>query len=230
MKLDTQFPSYFAEVNLLGKKDFHDVVRESLNSAALSTKRKYIPRLASEKFTVRRKNFFTALTAVNYAKRGQSKDLNGLFSEVGFIKNRSTENMAIQEWGGSIKREVKPLNASRVGRSYNRAVSRTNMFNKGLMKQSQQAGKTARQRFAILINNARKQGANFVEADEYDTIYKLTAKTAVAVYASDKSNTETLEGRHLLRDASDEARGNIETTFVTEANKKIKYRASKVKW
>lgn len=239
---DRKLKRYIYEVKLLGSKDMLDVARESLNAVALQDKKTEIPNQARKAFTVRRPNFFTAMTRVNFSKRGQASKLNQLYSEVGFDSSRARrgitssydplENMEKQEFGGSVKREVTPLNQARIGKSYSRLVSRTNMFNNAatkLIKQSDNNGQTPGQRMRVAMEIARRKGENYILADEYKGIYKIgSSGRAKRVFGYETNNTNRLRATHFNEKAAIKARKSMPEHFIKEAQKKIKFRASRI--
>src|SRR5690606_14418993 len=97
----------------------------------------------------------------NGSKKSISSDYNPL------------ENMEELEHGGSVKREITPLNESRISKTYNKAVSRTSLFTGSLITQSKMKGKHAKQRFKIALETAKKEGKKFFLADEYKGIYAV---------------------------------------------------------
>ncbi len=231
--------SYMFQVRSLGHKDFIDVGRETLNNVAMQAKRKDIPKFAQDKFIVRRKNFFTALTGVNFAKRTGSNTLNGMYSEVGFVTNKSTENMSIQEFGGSIKREVKPANISRVSKSYDRRVSKGKMFAKkpsSMITQSTQKNRwggsanDAKQRFVIAMSVAEKDGEDFFLADEFSSIYKNNGNKWERMFSYEKGNNEKIKASHLIEDSASKAMESLPENFVKAAEDKIQFRANQMRW
>lgn len=224
--------SYMAQIRLLGQKDFIDVGRETLNNVAIQSKRKDIPKFADDKFTVRRRHFFTAMTRVNYAKRSSDNTLDNMFSEVGFIKHRATAKMGIHEDGGTVDREIKPKNKSRAGNSYKKVVARRNMFDMPVSKMIRQSrvtknGKTEKQRFVIALKIAEKRGDNYFLADEFKTIYKKVGSKWVGMYKFEKGNKEDLGSRKLMRDSAKESMSYLPRNFVKAAREKIDFRARK---
>jgi len=240
IKLDNStFKRYYTEVKLLGEKDFVDVAREALNETAKFAKKTTIQKSANDAFTVRNKSFFKAFTRVEYAKRGQSSTLGGLHSSVGMFNNSSKkslsstynplDNMEEMEHGGSIKREITPLNQSRISKTYNRAVSKTSLFSGNLITQSKMNGKHAKQRFRIALETAKKEGKKFILADEYKAIYAVSSRKTRRIFGYDKSNTNRIKATHFMEKATREASELIPAFFIKEAIKKIEFRASKIK-
>lgn len=234
----SQIKSYMNQVRLLGHKDFIDVGRETLNKTALHAKRKTIPNLAQKKFTVRRKNFFTAMTAVNFAKRKSDNTLNGMFSEVGFIKDDSTENMEVQEFGGVILRPIKPANTSRISNSYEKRVSKTKLFKmnpKNMVRQSSQRTRhgnsgSARQRFVIAMRVAEKSDSQYFLADEFKSIYRKKGNRWERVYSYEENNKEKIKASNLMKDSGEKSMESLPDMFVKSAQEKINFRAGNLRW
>lgn len=234
----SQMKSYMNQVRLLGHKDFIDVGRESLNQVALLSKRRYIPAFAQDKFTVRRKNFFTAMTAVNFAKRKNDNTLTGMFSEVGFIKDDSTENMEVQEFGGVILRPIKPANTSRISNSYEKRVSKTKMFKmnpKNMIRQSSQRTRhgqsgNAKQRFMIAMRVAEKSDSQYFLADEFRSIYRKKGARWERVYSYEENNKEKIKASNLIKDSGEKSMESLPDMFVKSAQEKINFRAGNLRW
>lgn len=226
------------QVRLLGHSDFIDVGRESLNQVALLSKRRDIPSFAQDKFTVRRKNFFTAMTAVNFAKRKSDNTLTGMFSEVGFIKDDSTENMEVQEFGGVLIRPIKPANTSRISNSYEKRVSKTKLFKmnpKNMVRQSSQKTRhgnsgSARQRFVIAMRVAEQNDSQYFLADEFKSIYRKKGRRWERVYSYEENNKEKIKASNLMRDSGEKSMGSLPDMFVKSAQEKINFRAGNLRW
>lgn len=236
---DATLKRYITEVKLLGEKDFVDVARESLNETANLAKKKTIQKSANEAFTVRNKTFFKAFTAVNYSKRGQSSTLAGLYSSVGMFNSGSKKSLSSNydplaemeqmEHGGSVKREITPLNKSRISNTYNRAVSKTSMFTGNLITQSKMKGSSKRQRFKVAIMQAKSENKKFFLADEFDAIYSVSSSKIKRIFGYNKSKSNNIKATHFMENASREASEMIPGFFIKEAIKKIEFRASRIK-
>ena len=231
--------SYLLQTRLLGESDFIDVARETLNRTALYHKQKELPNTAKEKFITRDKNFFHAFSGVNFAKRGQAKHLDGLYSESGIFANKKdksganvAENLSIQEDGGAIQRDVVPLNRSRVSGAYNRKVQRKSLFKSSvnaMTTQSEMKGVNARQRMVIALRIAEKQNEDFVLTDEFRAIYKRFGGRWAQVYKFYKGNKNTIKGVHLFKDSGQRAMETIPERFIEAAQDKIKFRAKRIR-
>lgn len=236
---DSTLKRYVTEVKLLGNKDFVDVARESLNEAAIFAKKTAIQKSANDKFTVRNKTFFKAMTSFELSRRGQSTTLSGLYSRVGMANNSKKSGLSSdydplaimeeQEHGGVVDRKVTPLNKSRISNSYSRAVSKPNLFSGDLITQSEMRGKNAKQRFRIALEMAKKKNQKFFLSDEFNAVYAIKGRTFRRVFGYKPSNKNRLKATHFMEQASRHSAELIPAFFIKEAIKKIEFRAKKIK-
>lgn len=100
-----------------------NAIRFTLNGAAFQTK-KLIPDFADDNFINRKPTFFKRFSGVEQAR---GFDISKMSASVGMIIDpnvQSTEDIEIQETGGSIERTQIMLPDSRVSRSENKLVSK----------------------------------------------------------------------------------------------------------
>lgn len=234
MALYSEIDSYINQLKLLGDKDFIDVGREALNYTALEDKRKYIPMTAKKVFTVRKPSFFRAFTAVNFQKRGATS-LSYLSTSVGFLDNKKTKNMPDQETGGVINRPFISMLNSRIGKNYDKKVSKTKYINRPLntlLRQSKMAGTTEKARMKVAIKYANTIGEEYIWMDEFNAIYKQgNGERWIPVFHFyGKRHNYNLEASHLMRISGRLAVKELPDFFVREAEKKIEFRANKFRW
>ena len=105
-------------------------VRSVLNDAAFETKR-WIPIIASRKFTTRNKSFFRAFSSVN---RARGFNINSFSAEVGINSlkgSRVAEGLVKQEKGGTINgRKLIAHDKARTSNSYAKRVRKKNHLDK----------------------------------------------------------------------------------------------------
>jgi hypothetical protein len=122
--------AYTNKLEKLSKTAMPNVVRQTLNKAALDVKQVTMPKSAKDSFTIRQSNFFKANSKVIFAS---GNNINSMQSRIGFSentikydtykKNMSVENLEKQEEGGTIKgMAFKPNKEARVGGNHSKSI------------------------------------------------------------------------------------------------------------
>ena len=98
-------------------------IRQTLNRTAKDMKQRSLLAVTGDKFTIRKKNFFKAFSAIQFAT---GFDIKQMQSVVGILAagNAAAEDLEKQEVGGKIGgRAFIPTDKARVGKKSNKAVS-----------------------------------------------------------------------------------------------------------
>lgn len=167
LNLNTDALTKFADkLNGLSKTALPNVVRKTLNDAAMDVKKTTMPEEAKRNFTIRQKNFFTANSRVEFAT---GSNLNTMQSSVGFMEknlkgqnNYSVKDLKQQEEGGSIGgRSFIPTKFARVANSNYLGVRKhfrlTEIMDR-VVNASDFAGKNDRQKFIHAASHVGKGG------------------------------------------------------------------------
>tara|TARA_R110000822_G_scaffold123489_3_gene257902 strand:+ start:12703 stop:13365 length:663 start_codon:yes stop_codon:yes gene_type:complete len=119
---------FTAKLERLNRSAFPVAVRQTLNDAAFETK-KLVPKMASQQFTTRQKNFFNAFSVVNKAN---GWDVNRMMAVTGINADKGSEvadGLEQQEIGGSIEgRKLIPHNMGRISGSHSKKLSTRHRF------------------------------------------------------------------------------------------------------
>lgn len=231
----------------LGKTTLPNVVRKTLNDAAMDVKRVTMPA-ASNVFTHRQKNFFTGTSRVEFAKN--TGNIGTMQSSVGFMdanlkgqNNYSVKDLEQQEDGGEIGgRSYVPLKNARVGGSENGLVKsnlRISILKKKVLftsknpkgKRYRMADTHTTQSYwaakAILTSIAAGVGGFVVDDHDYggllwrvDSIRRHGKNTFIKMtklYAFNKRGKVHVPKTSFMERASDETTRKLERMFITNA-------------
>jgi hypothetical protein len=218
----------------LGKTTLPNVVRKTLNDAAMDVKRVTMPK-ASNVFTHRQKNFFIATSRVEFAKN--TGDINTMQSSVGFMdanlkgqNNYAVKDLVQQEGGGSIGgRSFIPLPAARVGKSNAgnvRAEFRLSQIMPMVVNAKDFEGKNDKQKFVHAASFVGKGGFVIGTGIEKNFLYKINSVKRVgknhvvnstAIYSVQSERVVSVHSTNFMEKASDETTKKIERIFVTNA-------------
>lgn len=134
----------------LNKSALPVAVRQTLNNAAFDVKQKTLEQSANKNFIRRAPTFFKKFSGVNKAS---GFDMRSMKAEVGMTAQgvqtaeTAVSNMAIQEFGGAIRKGADYLKAARAG-SLGRKVTKANYFNKNrLVKGNFKRANTSKSKF-----------------------------------------------------------------------------------
>ena len=225
----------------LGSTTLPNVVRRSLNAAALDMKKSTLPDSAKKTFATRDKNFIKAKSRVNFAKGSLISDLK---SEVGMLPGKSrgnsdaVENLQEQEYGGNIEhRSWIPTDAARVGGTRTGKLAARNRLGKmkNLVKVSDHPDKRLKQKWIKSAIFAKKTfGANaFVLGNKWrdrQTLSRIDRITygsggikieRTPIYSFKKGRNVAVKGTRFVLRAAHESKLKIEDVFITEARKRF---------
>ncbi len=218
----------------ISRKSLPKAIRGTLNSLAFDVKKDTMPTQAKKDFTNRRRNFFTANSAVNMAR---GNDLRTMQSEVGFTPSRdksdkAVENLEQQERGGKIdRRDFIPMDEARTTKSPNRAVARRNQLRKikNVVRVSETKGKSKGQKFILSVLQAREKG--FVLTDKNLLRIKKITRGADGrwkfkiehIYSFEKNRSVRVKATHFMEQATKKTMKKEEEIFKKEADRQISF-------
>lgn len=165
----------------LSKTALPNVVRKTLNDAAMDVKKDTMPESARV-FIPRQKNFFTANSRVEFAK--SSSSISNMQSSVGFMEkglkgenNYSVKDLEQQEAGGKIAgRSFIPLRSARIGNSNTglaKAQFRLSSIMEKIANASDFTGKNDRQKFIHAASFVGKGGFVIGTGEESNFVYYI---------------------------------------------------------
>lgn len=165
----------------LSKTALPNVVRKTLNDAAMDVKKNTMPESARV-FTPRQKNFFTATSRVEFAK--SSADINSMQSSIGFMdeglkgeNNYSVKDLEQQESGGRIAgRSFIPTRAARIGNSNTGLVKsqfRLSNIMEKIVNASDFTGKNDAQKFIHAASFVGKGGFVIGTGEQSNFVYHI---------------------------------------------------------
>jgi hypothetical protein len=187
------------------KNAFPLAVRQTLTNAAFETKEN-VPLEAQKKFITRNKTFFRMMTLVN--KVEEKKDINKMESQAGINTKRFpklAERLAVQETGGTLKRETKPTTFARVGKSIKGRVPRRFQY-----------------RNTPISSGSSKTGFIKVDKGNQSTIFRATKKGLIPLYVHKKGDTVKAEKNLFVRSAATMPTQHLPMNFVRISNNLIK--------
>lgn len=182
LNIDTvELRGFSKRLESLSKTALPNVVRKTLNDAAMDVKRVTMPESANV-FTQRQKTFFGATSRVEFAKN--SSDINTMQSSVGFMdkglkgeNNYSVKDLNQQESGGRIAgRSFIPLRSARIGNSNTglvKAQFRLSSIMEKIVNASDFTGKNDRQKFIYAASSVGKGGFVIGTGEESNFVYYI---------------------------------------------------------
>lgn len=165
----------------LSKTALPNVVRKTLNDAAMDVKKTTMPE-SSHVFTQRQKNFFTANSRVEFAQNSSS--ISNMQSSVGFMEkglkgenNYSVKDLEQQEAGGKIAgRSFIPTKNARIGNSNTglvKAQFRLSSIMEKIANAADFTGKNDRQKFIHAASFVGKGGFVIGTGEESNFVYYI---------------------------------------------------------
>ena len=205
----------------LSRTALPNVVRKTLNAAAMDVKKRTLPASAASTFTTRKKNFFRALSRVEFAS-GHS--VNNMASKVGMMDtSKAVDNLDEQERGGTIGgRKYIPVDKARISSSRNKLVRKKNkgVGTKTIVKPK--AGK------GYWKSAAMKAGVGALIQGSFSPIVfriKRIKKSKISlepVYMKRKTSTFTVKGTGFSSRAAYMSQSRMPQLFNWEAEKRFK--------
>lgn len=227
----------------LGSTTLPNVVRRSLNAAALDMKQSTLPESARRSFVTRDENFIKAKSRVNYAK---GKLINDLRAEIGMLPGKSrgksdaVDNLQEQEYGGNIEhRSWVPNDSIREGGTRTGKLLAKNrlgkMKGKVFVKAEDSPEKRLKQKWIRSAIYAKKTLGNnaFVLGNEWrgrqtlsriDNIIYGSGGIKIErtpIYSFKKGRNVSVKGTRFVKRAAHESKLKIEDVFITEARKRF---------
>jgi hypothetical protein len=215
-----------------------NVVRATLNQAALDVKKTTMPAVAREVFTVRRANFFIANSRVEFA---QGHDINTMRASVGFMEtnlagdnNYSVKDLQQQEAGGRISnKSFIALDTARVGKTIAgnvKAGYRLTAIQK-IIDARREQGKNNREKFTKAAVKAGQGGTVLADAGLGNTILwrinsvhregRNTVVNSTPIYDFKKGRSVTVKPTHFMQRATELTARKLEGFFIENAEKRF---------
>lgn len=222
-----------------------NIVRKTLNDAALDVKQKTMPQAATV-FKHRQQNFFTATSRVEFAKN--THNINEMQSTVGFMdkglkgeNNYSIKDLIQQEDGGTIKgRSFIALPIARSGNSFDGLVLprfRLTEINKLVINAATFKGKTDKEKFTLAAIFVGKGGYVIGCGLDRSFIFKInsvhrvrssdkgrtgwTVINKTPIYAVKSQRIVTVHETNFMQKASFVTQGKLESIYIANAKTRI---------
>lgn len=218
-----------ARLERLSKTAMPNVVRQTLNRAALDVKQTTMPASAKKEFVQRKASFFSANSRVEFAK---GNNLSSMRAMVGFKgESQAIEDLEEQEQGGVISgRAFIPMKASRVANSDKKMV-RANARLKSIkiVDSKKASGKTEGQKFNKSVSFAGVGGFVLGHLAGNSILWRVNSlkRTAegklklTAMYSYSKGRDVSISGTGFMESATHNTVKKIENIFKSEAEKRI---------
>ena len=220
----------------LSRTALPNVVRKSLNGAAMDVKKRTLLKSANKSFTLRSKTFFKAKSRVNFA---EGKDINKMKSAVGMIdsglyggQSYAVKNLIDQEQGGTIKgRKFIAVDAARVSKNRSKNVKKNNRIGGGI-KFADWRNSRGKNRNQKWFNSAKKAGVGGLIRGSFSpiifriaSIKKRKSGTKIKVnpvyYIRPKSSFR-VKSTGFAKRAAMESHKLVDTIFMKEAKIRFK--------
>ena len=170
-----------AKLERINKSAFPSAVRNTLNTAAIETK-KQVPLVAARKFVTRQPAFFKRFTIYDKAI---GFDVNKMISTVGIDASKNkvlADNLESQEFGGMVKgKKLIPHDDARISKSQSKRVSSKNYLNKIQAHNATSAFKgnkgTRASKFiaAVMSTNKSGKGNMMLKSGNKGMVYSVTS-------------------------------------------------------
>jgi hypothetical protein len=230
---------FTAKLEKLSRTALPNVVRKSLNAAAMDVKRNTLQSVTGKTFVKRSPAFFKRFSRVEFAS---GRDLNRMRSVVGMSEgglsgggdNFAVDNLVAQEHGGTIKgRSLIPTDSARIGGSRGKMVRKQNRISqfpgKGIVNPRKVRGRNRKERFVKSAIHAGKGGLVRGTFNE-DIVFRVTSlrKTKSgtkvrtrAIYNLKKGRTIRVKPTRFMSRAADLSTKTLEDIYITEAKKRF---------
>lgn len=229
---------FTAKLEKLSRTALPNVVRKSLNAAAMDVKRKTLQSTTSKVFEKRSPSFFKRFSRVEFAS---GRDLSRMRSVVGMTEggligggnNFAVEDLVAQEYGGTIKgRSLIPTDSARVGGSRGKMVRKRDRISevnrKGIVDPRRFKG-TRKQRF---VKAAIKAGTGGLVRGTFDEgmIFRVNSLRrgrsgfkvrSSGVYTFKKGRTVKVKPTGFMRQAAEMSTKKLEEIYIAEATKRF---------
>lgn len=208
-----------------------NAIRFTLNQAAFETK-KLIPKFAEDNFINRKPSFFRRFSGVDPAKGFK---IDKMEASVGMIiksGEQSTEDIEVQEIGGSLDRETAMTVSSRVSKSTNKSVKRKY---KGKASPKSYVSAKGKKNFARGVAQAATKNRllKYQSKPGYTSILEVTSVMrnlrskklkikSVNIASEEKGRKYNIGKRPFVGPASLEAGKQLNTFYRQNAAKQIK--------
>jgi hypothetical protein len=225
--------AYTNKLEKLSKTAMPNVVRQTLNKAALDVKQVTMPKSAKDSFTIRQANFFKANSKVVFAS---GNNINSMQSMVGFSEktlkygsNQSVEDLEQQEKGGKIKgRSFIPMKPARLSNSNNKNVRANARLKevKKVVNVRNAKGKTQGQKFIKSVIYAGVGGLVLNENNGKETLFRVNSIAGkkfklTALYSYQKGREVKVKATNFMKTASMDTVSKIEKIYIDLAEKRL---------
>lgn len=213
----------------LSRTAMPNVVRQTLNKAALDVKQTTMPAAAKSTFIERKSNFLKANSVVEFATGGS---INSMKSTIGFKgSQQAIEDLEQQEHGGTIKgRSFIPIKTARVGNSNTKMV-RANARLKSLkfVDSKNAKGNSDSQKFVKSVHYAGVGGIVLGNQSGHEILWKVNSLKRTPqgnlkltpLYTFEKGRDVSIKETGFMEKASYKSSLKMEEIFNKEAEKRI---------
>lgn len=222
----------------LSKTALPNIVRNTLNKAALDVKQVTMLKTSSSEFVNRQKNFFKATSRVQFAT---GNDMSNMKSMVGFSdrnlssgNKQAIEDLEQQEKGGTISgRSLIPLKTARAGNNNNKLVRPNARLNKitSVVNARNQKGRTKQAKFIQAVMKAGAggyvlgstiKGENIIwKVNTLSTKLKTKQLDITPLYDYQKNRKVKVNQTNFMRSASEMTEKKIAGFYNKEAEIRI---------
>lgn len=240
LTIDTRELTEFANrLANLSKTALPNVVRKTLNDAAMDVKKTTMPE-SSHVFTQRQQNFFTANSRVEFAK--SSSSISNMQSSVGFMEkglkgenNYSVKDLEQQEKGGTItNKSFIPLDTARTSKSNSKSVKanlRLTAIDR-IIHTRNQKGKNKKEKFIRAVIRAGVggfvlgsdiSGENILwRVNSVSQNLKTRKLDITPLYNYRKGRSIKVSPTHFMEKASEKTTKKMEKFFIINAEERFK--------